>query len=162
MKLYFLRHGLAGDRAEWKDDDTQRPLTREGKQKMERTAETLAGWDLSIELIITSPYVRAVQTAEIVARKCKLTDHLVKDDRLGYGFDKEKLAKILAAHSKANSLLFVGHEPDFSQIIGQLIGGGRVMMKKGGIACLDLPDPKTMEAELLWLLTPKLMGEYGS
>ncbi len=157
MKLYFLRHGLAGDRSEWKGDDAKRPLTAEGKDKMERAAATMAKRDLRLDFIITSPYLRACETAEIVARKLKLLDKLVEDDRVAYGFDIDKLAEILASCPKATCLMFVGHEPDFSETIGRLMGGGRVDMKKGGLACVDLPDPKTMKGELLWLVTPKMM-----
>lgn len=158
LKLYMLRHGLAGNRSEWKDDDTKRPLTEEGKEKIEDAAASIAKWDLHLDVIITSPYTRAYQTAEIVARKLKLLDRLVKDDRLGYGFDVDKLAKILSGYPKANVLMFVGHEPDFSETIARLIGGGHVVMKKGGLACIDLPDPQAMAGELLWLVPPKLMG----
>lgn len=158
MKLYFLRHGLAGERSEWKEDDAKRPLTAEGKEKIQGVAATIAKWDLDLDMIITSPYVRSYQTAEIVAHKLRLLDKLAEDDRVAYGFDADKLAKILAAYPKANALMFVGHEPDFSETISRLIGGGHIVMKKGGLACIDLPDPKTMQGELLWLVPPKLMG----
>ncbi len=157
MKLYFLRHGFAGDRSAWKEDDTKRPLTEEGKEKMERIAAAMAKRNLQVDAIVTSPYLRALQTAEIVARALKMEDALTKDDRMAYGFDAQKLGKILVERSKANALMLVGHEPDFSETIGRLIGGGRVVMKKGGLACIDLPDPKAMKGELLWLVTPRLM-----
>jgi phosphohistidine phosphatase len=158
MKLFFLRHGLAGERSEWKGDDAKRPLTEEGKEKIQSVAATIAKWDLDLDMIITSPYLRSYQTAEIVAHKLKLLDKLAEDGRVAYGFDADKLAKILAAYPKANALMFVGHEPDFSETISRLIGGGRVVVKKGGLACIDLPDPKAMQGELLWLVPPKLMG----
>lgn len=158
MKLFFLRHGLAGERSEWKEDDAKRPLTEEGKEKIQGVAATIAKWDLDLDMIITSPFVRSYQTAEIVAHKLKLLDKLAEDDRVAFGFDADKLAKILAAYPKANALMFVGHEPDFSETISRLIGGGRVVVKKGGLACIDLPDPKAMQGELLWLVPPKLMG----
>lgn len=157
MKLYFLRHGLAGERSEWKGDDAKRPLTDEGKEKTERAATTIAHWGLAFDLIISSPYDRAYQTAEIVARKLEMQDKLLKDDRLMPGFDVDQLTKLIADYSKAMRLVFVGHEPDFSQVVSQLIGGGRIVMKKGGLACVDLPDPQSLKGELLWLVTPKLM-----
>lgn len=157
MKLYFLRHGLAGERSEWKGDDAKRPLTDEGKEKTERAATTIAHWGLAFDLIISSPYDRAYQTAEIVARKLEMQDKLLKDDRLMPGFDVDQLTKLIADYSKAMRLVFVGHEPDFSQVVSQLIGGGRIVMKKGGLACVDLPDPQSLKGELLWLIAPKLM-----
>jgi phosphohistidine phosphatase len=157
VKLYFLRHGLAGERSEWKGDDAKRPLTDEGKEKTERAATAITHWGLALDLIISSPYDRAFQTAEIVARKLEMPDKLIKDDRLTPGFDVSHLSKLVAAYPTATGLLFVGHEPDFSQVISQLIGGGRILFKKGGFACVDLPDPKSLKGELLWLVTPKLM-----
>lgn len=157
MKLYFLRHGLAGERSEWKSDDAKRPLTGEGKEKMERAATTIAHWGLDPDLIISSPYDRAYQTAEILARKLEMPDKLLKDDRLVPGFGVDQLAILVAAYPKATALVLVGHEPDFSETISRLIGGGRIVVKKGALACVDLPDPKTLKGELLWLVAPKLM-----
>ncbi len=74
MKLYFLRHGLAGERSEWKGNDFDRPLTEDGKTKMAVEAATIAKLNLGLDAILTSPLVRAYQTAEIVAQKLKLMD----------------------------------------------------------------------------------------
>ncbi len=157
MKVYFLRHGLAGERSEWKDDDAKRPLTDEGKEKTERVATTIARWGLGLDLIISSPYDRAYQTAEIVARQLEMPDKLLQDDRLMPGFDADQLIKLLAAYPKATRILLVGHEPDFSETISRLIGGGRIVVKKGGMACVDLPDPQSPKGDLLWLVPPKLI-----
>lgn len=158
MKLYFLRHGLAGERSEWKGNDFDRPLTEEGKAKMEAEAVAIAKLDLGLDAILTSPLVRAYQTAEIVARKLKLENKLVKDERLDVDFDLNRLAKILRSHANAQALMLVGHEPSFSETIGELIGGGRVVCKKGGLALVELDDPTSLRGELEWLLTPKLLA----
>ena len=157
MRLYFLRHGLAGDSREWKGDDFARPLTEEGIVKMKRTAETCAKLELDLHLILTSPLVRAYQTAEIVARQLKMQDKLVKDERLGSRFGIKFLAEILAEHSKADSLMLVGHEPGMSDTVSHLIGGGRVVFKKGALACVELSDAKSLKGELVWLLPPKVL-----
>jgi phosphohistidine phosphatase len=158
MKLYFLRHGLAGDRARWEGDDFDRPLTEEGKDRVAREAVTIAHLELGLEVVMTSPLVRAFQTAEIVARKLNLLDKLVKDERLGPGFAAPHLPKILAAHAKANAVMLVGHEPSFSEAISYLIGGGRVVCKKGSLACVDLEDASRLRGKLLWLLQPKVLA----
>jgi phosphohistidine phosphatase len=101
--------------------------------------------------------VRAWQTAEIAARKLKMRDKLVKDERLLYGFGLDQLARILESYPKSRSLLLVGHEPDFSETIGRLIGGGRVVCKKGGLACVELRQAKTLKGELCWLVPPRLI-----
>ena len=157
MNLYFLRHGLAGERSEWQGDDTKRPLTDEGKEKMKRAAITLAALDLGLDVIITSPLVRAKQTAEIVARK--LNCPLVEDKRLEPGFNDEQLEKILLDHPDANAVMFVGHEPDFSETISALIGGGNIVCKKGGLALVELPTAHSKRGELVWLVPPKVLTQ---
>jgi len=157
MKLYFLRHGLAGQRSEWTGDDFERPLTDEGQARMAREAVTIAKLGLNLDLILTSPLVRAYQTAQSVAQHLSLLDKLITDERLAPGFSTEQLAPLLREHSNATALMLVGHEPDFSKVIGDLIGGGRVECKKGSLACVEVPDPVRLAGELLWLLPPKIL-----
>jgi phosphohistidine phosphatase len=158
MILYFLRHGLAGDRDAWAGDDFGRPLTDEGKERMAREAATIAKLDLNLDFILTSPLVRAYQTAEIVTQHLNLTDKLVKDERLAPGFGSNQLAEILKLHPEAQVLMLVGHEPDFSQVIGDLIGGGSVECKKGSLARVDLPNPLSRQGDLVWLIPPKVLA----
>ena len=157
MKLYLLRHGLAADREEWSGDDVDRPLTGEGRARMAREAATLARLGLGLDLILTSPLVRAYQTAESVALRLGMMDKLITDERLAPGFGADQLAPLVREHSNAAALMLVGHEPDFSELIGALIGGGRVECKKGSLACVNLPDPLRLTGELIWLLPPKIL-----
>ncbi len=157
MILYFLRHGLAGDRDEWTGDDFERPLTEEGKERMVREAATIARLGLNLDLILTSPLVRAYQTAEIIAQELNLMDKLVKDERLGLDFGLEKLALLLQTYPAAAALMLVGHEPSFSETIGDLIGGGNVECKKGSLARVDLPNPLSLKGDLVWLIPPKVL-----
>jgi phosphohistidine phosphatase len=158
MKLFFLRHGLAGDPTEWPANDADRPLTDYGKERMGREAATIARLDLGLDAILTSPLVRAYQTAEIVARELDLLDALKSDERLAPGFDREELAGILRDHAEAGAVMLVGHEPDFSGTIGSLIGGARVVCKKGSLAYVELPDPSSSEGTLVWLIPPKVLA----
>jgi phosphohistidine phosphatase len=157
MILYFLRHGLAGDRADWLENDSQRPLTKEGKEKMAREAETIAGLGLNLDLIVTSPLTRALQTAQIVAQRLDIENKLAQDERISPGFDLQKLSEILTGHPGVETLMVVGHEPDFSETISDLIGGGRVVCKKGGLARVDVISQTPLMGELAWLMTPKLL-----
>lgn len=157
MIIYFLRHGLAGDWSEWHDDDVLRPLTEEGNQKMARVAETIARLNLGLDLIITSPLVRAFQTAEIVTKRLNLKGKLIQDERLSPGFDRVKLEKILGEYPEVENILVVGHEPDFSQTISALIGGGRVICKKGGLARVNVTNRSPLQGELVWLVPPRLL-----
>jgi phosphohistidine phosphatase len=161
MKLYFLRHGVAYEREEWQgENDELRPLTDEGVEDMKREARTLRDMGLKLDTVVTSPLVRARQTAKIVAKKLEMD--VQEDTLLKPGFDVEALGALLARHSSARRLMLVGHEPDFSRTIAQLIGGGMVDMAKGGLARVDTDDDaadnRLLRGSLIWLLTPKLLG----
>ena len=158
MKLYFLRHGQAGDREDWAGDDFYRPLTTDGVKRMEREAETIEELDLELEIIITSPLVRAKQTAEIVAKKLKMKDRLVEDHDLGLDFTFERLRDILAGHRDKKAIMLVGHEPSMSRTIGQLVGGAKIELKKGGLAFVELASPSSGTGELVWLVPPKILA----
>lgn len=158
MNLYFLRHGLAGDPEEWHDDDRLRPLTDDGKSKMAKSGEAIARLDLRIDLIITSPLTRAKQSAKIVAEKLKMNKSLLEDERLAPGFNKNVLAEILKEYPEDESILLVGHEPDFSETVSSLIGGGDIVFKKGGLARVSISDKETLSGQLVWIIPPKLLA----
>jgi phosphohistidine phosphatase len=158
MELYFLRHGEAGKKDEWDGDDAERPLNKEGVARMKREAAAMAGLDLGLELIITSPLVRARQTADIVARELGMQKSLVIDDRLAPGFGRDGLVQLLKKYASRKSLLLVGHDPDFSETIAATIGGGRVECKKGGFARVDIDDPATLRGTLIWLMPPRVLA----
>ena len=158
MELYFLRHGEAGKKDEWEGEDAERPLNKEGVSRMKQEAEAIAGLDLGLELIITSPLVRARQTADIVARELGMQKSLVIDDRLAPGFGRDALLQLLKKHSGRRALMLVGHDPDFSQTIAACIGGGRLECKKGGLARVDIDDPATLHGTLIWLMPPRVLA----
>ncbi len=158
MRLYVLRHGKAAARAGWIGGDDDRPLTPEGEAAMLREARALKELGVTVERIVTSPLARARRTAEIVAAELGLGETLAEDAALAHGFDVRRLAKLIAAHAPVESLMVVGHEPDLSATVGELIGGGAVALKKGGLARVDLDAPRPGGGELVWLLTPPLLG----
>ena len=157
MQLYFLRHGLA-DWPNWDPArDHERPLTDEGMEKMKAEAKAIKRLGLELDAILSSPFVRAQQTAQPVAERLGL--NVVEEAALAPGFDLKRLQAVLKRHPDARAIMLVGHEPDFSRTIGQLIGGGRVAMKKGGLARVDLEAPDPPQGELVWLLAPKVLIE---
>jgi phosphohistidine phosphatase len=161
MQLLFLRHGVAEPWETWGDDDGKRPLSAPGRKAMEHTAATFAELGLAPDVIVTSPLTRARQTAEIAARGLGMSDRVVSDPRLEPGFDAEALGDILGEHSDSDILMLVGHEPDFSLTIGSLIGGGRVVCKKGGLARVDVVGASSGSGELVWLLPPRDLTRRG-
>jgi phosphohistidine phosphatase len=158
MKLYFLRHGIAASREAWTGDDALRPLTEKGRKRLDQVAAFLAAQALHVDRILSSPLLRCAQTAELVARRLELAERLDIDGRLAPGFGPAALASLVRSHGDAGALMLVGHEPDFSDTIGDLIGGGRVVCRKGGVACVDVPDVTRREGELEWLLPPALLA----
>jgi len=132
--LYLLRHAHAGDPGGWRGDDDLRPLSEKGRRQATRLGATLAGWSEAPDLFITSPRVRARETAELVAQA--LRAEVVEDRRLAEVLDAEVAAAIAAGHDAARPCL-VGHDPDFSSLLGELLGLGEVPMRKGALARVD-------------------------
>ena len=157
MQIYFLRHGAAAKRSDWEGDDAQRPLTDDGRAVLYREALTLARIGVTVDVIVSSPLVRAKQTADIVAEELGLAGEVVLDERLAHGFGRRSLAAILAEHPEAGKVMVVGHEPEFSATIAELTGA-RVVCKKGSLARIDLADRETPDGELVWLLQPKVLA----
>jgi phosphohistidine phosphatase len=161
MRCYFLRHGIAVDPEAWSGNDFGRPLTHEGTQRMEREAKAIAELSLDLDCIVTSPLLRAKQTAEIVAERLDMRAKLVEDPRLADGFNFERLGAILGAHSDANAIMLVGHEPSMSVAMGRAIGGGSIELKKAALAGVELPDPASATGTLLCLIPPKVLLALG-
>jgi phosphohistidine phosphatase len=157
MKTYFLRHGIAVERDAWTGEEAERPLTDEGIHKTAAVAAALARLDLGLNAIVTSPLARARHTAEIAADALSLRSYLIEDVRLAPGFNRAKLRAVLQDHRDAAALMLVGHEPDFSETLSEIIGGGRLKMRKAGVALVDLPEADAKRGRLLWLATPRLL-----
>lgn len=161
MQLYLLRHAIAAERdAQQWPDDSQRPLTDDGRVKMRKVARGMATLDLSFDMILTSPYARAQETAEIVARRFTGTP-LMETEQLTPEGTFEGLVTFLRELSEMpRSVLLVGHEPHLGWVACQLLTGepgAFILMKKGGLVCLQVEhlDARQPRARLEWLLTPK-------
>ena len=145
-------------RAAWQGDDADRPLTAGGRGGDAARGEAAARPGLAPDVIVTSPLVRARRTAEIVAEALGLGGRLVEDDRLAPGFDVRRLGSCSRRTARRGAVMVVGHEPDFSATVAELIGGGEVVMKKGGLARVDVHRARVRRRRLAWLLTPPLLG----
>ena len=163
MNLYILRHAIAvaGLPAGIKSDSL-RPLTPKGRKKMGKIAAAMKRLELTFGLILTSPCVRARQTAEIVAEAFKARQKLEILRELSTGFGPETvLSRLSTQHLLPENVLLVGHEPQLSGLISLLVSGSsalQIQLKKGGLCKLSLPSLKThRRATLEWLLTPRQM-----
>lgn len=155
MELYFLRHGIAAAEGPAGTGDAGRPLTEEGIEKLKASARWLRRLEVRPQIVLSSPLVRAWQTAEIVARELDLEVRL--SDALAPGCDIERLLGLLGEQRGAKRVMVVGHEPDFSTLIGALTGGSRVQIKKGGLARIDLAGLDQESGTLVWLLPPRAL-----
>jgi phosphohistidine phosphatase len=182
MRLLFLRHAVAFSREEWHGTEADRPLTEEGREEMRLVALGLVALNLKVDLLLTSPFARADQTAQIAAEALKLP--VVEADDLAPGAALGRLTQLLEAHDAARRVMLVGHEPDFSTMVGELIAAphpARLTLKKAGCCRVDVPtralhkiEHKADKADrangahglagggtLEWLLTPRQLIRVG-
>jgi phosphohistidine phosphatase len=148
QQLWFLRHG----EAEPHDarPDVERRLTERGEKQSHVAGAALARLGVTFQLVVTSPRVRALDTARLACAALGL-EHVV-DDALSGGFDVDAALALGHAAGDDTRVLFVGHNPDFAQIVGDLTGGA-VEMKKGGVAGVRMRASR--RGELLVLLRPR-------
>lgn len=154
MQLLFLRHGPAEPKNGWRGEDEERPLTAQGRLLVSEVACSLPKQRTLPELIVTSPLARARQTAEIVGECLGLTEEILVDKRLAPGFGQKQLEKVLRDHGECGVLMLVAHDPDVSELVRDLTGAGRLSVRKGGLAQVDVPDPKVLKGRLISLLVP--------
>ena len=163
MNLFVMRHGIAVDLgAPGITHDAERSLTPEGRSKLAHIVKAMHRMELAFDAIISSPYVRARQTAELVAcgfkkpAKVQLCEALIPDGTSVQVVDILRRLKPLPGN-----LLIVGHEPNLSSLVSVLVGGkggSCVVFKKGGLCklCVHSLRPQP-DASIEWLLTPKQM-----
>jgi phosphohistidine phosphatase len=162
MDLYLIRHAWAADRNDqWPDDDL-RPLTEEGQERFAQVVAKLANRVMTPDIVATSPLVRCVQTAKIVAAGVGGEPKLVELDELRPGSD---LAGLLAwterQTRKHQQVAWVGHAPDVDRMTAALIGqhDGLIRFAKGAIAAIRFDGPLVLGGgELQWLVTAKVLG----
>ena len=156
LQLCFLRHADAADAAGWAGDDADRPLSAKGELQAERLGSFLAEVGFQPDAIISSTRVRAQRTAEIVGAAIGVGIRL--DERLAGGFDPALLDVILADAGGPSHPVVVGHDPDFSQVLGWLAGADGLTMKKGAFARVDVRGPIAGgRGTLRWLIPPDLL-----
>lgn len=152
MKLYFLRHAHAephGTR-----DDHDRKLTAEGVLAATAAAKVMKALGIMPLTIYTSPRERALHTANIAAEV--LGAPVVISEEINFGFDATAVERLLSNRKEQGDVMFVGHEPYFSETIRQ-ITSGMVEMKKAGFARVDVePSLSPLRGTLVWLLSPKI------
>ena len=166
MELLIVRHAIAEDRETFartgKDDDL-RPLTPEGRKKMEQAAEGLRKVFPELDVLASSPLVRAKETAEIVAKAYGGLDVAIVEDLSPDG-DPSAVAHWLRSLRGKRRVAVVGHNPDLGGLIGWFVTGDDdttiIELKKGAACLLELEGPPAPgEATMLWALTPSQLRQ---
>ncbi|HEY2119011.1 MAG TPA: phosphohistidine phosphatase SixA [Candidatus Acidoferrum sp.] len=165
MQLYIVRHGIAVDREDPKcPPDPERFLTEEGIEKTRQVAKGVAEIATIPDLMLSSPYVRAMQTAEIFAKALEYPkDKIRKSDFLLPGAESLQLFRELSK-DKDNSVVFVfGHSPHLDDLIATALTSKHhiTSLKKAGVALVELRRLVPPSGELVWLSTPKLLKKVG-
>jgi phosphohistidine phosphatase len=157
MEIFLVRHGVAVDR-ESDIPDAFRPLTSKGRRRFRKTARSFARLGCKLDLILTSPLVRAVQTAEILAGEAKHGEVSVLEE-LDPKYDAAALLKAVTKRADgARSVALVGHEPQLSLVLAALaaVEAETLDLKKGGIVRLDARNPAQRgSAQAIWSLKPR-------
>ena len=161
MLLYIVRHGIAIDREDPKcPSDPERYLTEEGVEKTKQVAKGVVALGPTADLLLSSPYVRATQTAEIFASALDYAKQKIRrTDLLLPGAEPSLLFRELAREKEASSVFLFGHAPQLDDIIAAALGSKRhvTSLKKAGVALIELKRLSPPIGLLLWLAPPKLL-----
>jgi phosphohistidine phosphatase len=158
MDIYILRHGIAEPHGPDGSDET-RALTEDGRAKVRSVLACARAAKAVPSLILTSPLVRAVQTAEIAAEVLRYKKRIVRTEALSPASSPEAVWREIRNYDKETAVLLAGHEPLLSAAASFLLGSNRavVELKKGALARIAVAElTKTPQGVLEWLLTPKL------
>jgi phosphohistidine phosphatase len=161
MELYIVRHGIAIDREDPKSPaDPERYLTEEGIAKTKQVAKAIAALGVTPEMFISSPYVRAMQTAEIFADALEYAKTKIRQSNaLLPGAEPALFFRELAKDKQAATVFCFGHAPHLDGLVAAGVGVKHPItsMKKAGVALLELKRVSPPSGQLLWLVTPKLL-----
>ena len=155
--MHLVRHAHAGDAELWDGPDELRPLSGKGRRQAERLGAFLLRAGVRPDRIITSPKIRALQTAELIGAALGL--EVMIDKRLSSGCSLDRLDALLE-DAAARTPMVVGHDPDFSILLSELIGSAFQEMRKGAIATVGIGRPlRAGTGTLRWLVPPELLVE---
>jgi phosphohistidine phosphatase len=164
MKIVLFRHGPAGQRdsGRW-PDDRLRPLTPRGVRRTRLSAAGVAWLEPQIDVILTSPLLRALATAELLKEQAEHADFEMMDS-LEPGRPSPEIIELLAARPAGKTLALVGHEPDLGQLAGHLMLDASVALglKKAGACAIEFTDEmRPGTGTLTWFLPPRALRRLG-
>jgi phosphohistidine phosphatase len=158
-ELYLIRHGIAEERGDAWPDDSKRPLTAEGTSRLRKSARGMVRLGVAFDVILTSPLVRARETADVVASVYDPRPHIVTAESLAPGGAFHALLTDLEKQARRTRIALVGHEPGIGELAARLAGSRHPLeFKKGALCRIDVEAfPPTGHGSLRWLLTPRIM-----
>lgn len=159
FELYLIRHGIAEARGDAWPDDGRRPLTEEGILRLRKVARGLVRLGVTCDIVLTSPLVRARQTAEIIAATLDPHPHIITAESLAPGGDCAEVIADLEKQTRRAGIALVGHEPGIGELAARLIASRHpIPFKKGAVCRIDVPSiPPDGPGELRWFLPPKVL-----
>jgi phosphohistidine phosphatase len=160
MQLYIVRHGIAIDREDPKAPaEAERFLTEEGIAKTKQVAKGIAAMGVRADLMVSSPYLRAMQTAAIFASALDYPEHKIRQsESLLPGAEPVAFLRELAREKNASSVFCFGHAPHLDGLLAATVVAPRQItsMKKAGVAFVEMKRISPPNGQLVWLVTPKL------
>ena len=157
--LFLVRHAIAEERGPEYPDDARRPLTAEGVSRFRKAVAGLVDLGVEVDLILTSPLVRARQTAELLSKGLAGHPPITETGALSPGAPKKALTTELGRHARRSAIALVGHEPHLGEIAAWLLGcPGRFDFRKGGVCRIDVDQfPPSEPGRLQWFAPPKIL-----
>jgi len=157
MDIYFLRHASAGQYDPAGNDD-KRPIDKTGEQQSHDVGRALSALELKLDVVISSPLTRAMQTAEIAASELGHKGKIVIDEALRPEANYEQFEELLARHGKEKAIMVVGHNPSMTDFLNRMLSGDSaefIDFKKGAVAKVEKEGHQS--AVLKWCMTPKVV-----
>lgn len=157
--VYLVRHAIAAERGPRWPDDNRRPLTHKGRARMRQVVMGLRRLGVEVDVILSSPLVRAAETAELIAEGLAVSPSVEMTTSLAPGQPQEALARALEPYSGRSALALVGHEPGLGELAAWLIGSAEpLIFKKGGVCRIELRRlPPKGTGQLVWHATPAML-----
>ena len=163
LELYLVRHAIAAERGSDYPDDSKRPLTNDGISRFKKEAKALAALDVDVDVVISSPLVRAKQTADILAQALPTKPPVTVSDALAPAGTPAAVFQELSKHMRKGRIALVGHEPNIGELAARLINSRTPLpFKKGAVCRIDFEVfPPKGTGQLIWSVPPKILRKIG-
>lgn len=160
MIVYFVRHASAGQHKANAAKDEKRPLDREGVQQAHQVGRLLAAMNVEIDIVISSPLKRAMQTASLISNEIGYEQKIERDAALRPEATFDSFRHLLSRYERKDAIMVVGHNPSITEFVSLVLSRGRenevIEFKKGAVVRVEMANRKS--GTLHWCLTPKLVA----